>query len=261
MLKGLRALGSVAGLRTSGGFNPASLFVFGEQGLWLDPSDITTLFQDSAGTTPVTAAGQSVGLIKDKSGRGNHAIQATGALRPTYVVNSGIAGIQFNGSTQFIQTGTITPGTDKAQLFAGLRKLSDAARGTAFILFAAGGRLNLDAPSAALNNYTAVAGGSAVQGATSGVITSPHIDVVSIADDITTSNLVLRVNGAQVASNATSQGTGNFPAATMTIGSNTAGANPFNGILTSLIVRFGPNMAADRVVTVERYVNSKTLAY
>ena len=41
------------------------------------------LFQDSAGTTPVTALGQSVGRILDKSGKGNHAIQATSASRPT----------------------------------------------------------------------------------------------------------------------------------------------------------------------------------
>jgi len=41
-----------------------------------------TMFQDSAGTTPVTADGQPVGKILDKSGRGNHASQATAASRP-----------------------------------------------------------------------------------------------------------------------------------------------------------------------------------
>jgi len=43
------------------------LFKDGSQGVWYDPSDLTTLFQDSAGTTPVTALEQSVGLILDKS--------------------------------------------------------------------------------------------------------------------------------------------------------------------------------------------------
>jgi hypothetical protein len=43
------------------------LFATGEQGAWYDPSDLTTLFQDSAGTTPVTAAAQQVGLALDKS--------------------------------------------------------------------------------------------------------------------------------------------------------------------------------------------------
>jgi len=51
----------------SGGFDPASLFAGGIAGAWYDPSDIDTLFQDSAGTTSVTASGQPVGLMLDKS--------------------------------------------------------------------------------------------------------------------------------------------------------------------------------------------------
>jgi len=43
-----------------------SIFRSGEQGIWLDPSDFSTLFQDAAGTTPVTAVGQPVGLALDK---------------------------------------------------------------------------------------------------------------------------------------------------------------------------------------------------
>ena len=64
-------------------FTPALLFASGEQGVWYDPSDISTLFQDSAGTTPVTAVEQPVGRMLDLSGRGNHATQATSAARPT----------------------------------------------------------------------------------------------------------------------------------------------------------------------------------
>ena len=48
-------------------FSPSDLFAAGEQGAWYDPSDLTTMFQDRAGTTPVTADGQTVGLILDKS--------------------------------------------------------------------------------------------------------------------------------------------------------------------------------------------------
>lgn len=65
-------------------FSPLSLFANGEQGAWYDPSDTTTLFQDSAGTTPVTASGQPVGLMLDKSGRGHHATQPTAGSRPIY---------------------------------------------------------------------------------------------------------------------------------------------------------------------------------
>ena len=48
-------------------FYPLSLFANGEPGFWLDPSDFTTMFTDAAGTTPVTAVEQPVGLILDKS--------------------------------------------------------------------------------------------------------------------------------------------------------------------------------------------------
>ena len=43
------------------------LFSNNEQGFFYDPNDLSTMFQDAAGTTPVTAAGQPVGLILDKS--------------------------------------------------------------------------------------------------------------------------------------------------------------------------------------------------
>lgn len=47
----------------------SELSLFGN-GLWYVPSDITTLTQDAAGTTPVTAATQAVGLALDKSKSG-----------------------------------------------------------------------------------------------------------------------------------------------------------------------------------------------
>jgi hypothetical protein len=62
---------------------PAALFFAGEQGAWYDPSDFSTMFQDTAGSTPVTAVEQPVGRINDKSGRGNNATQGTAAARPT----------------------------------------------------------------------------------------------------------------------------------------------------------------------------------
>jgi hypothetical protein len=46
-----------------------------------NPNDLSTLYQDSAGTIPVTAMEQFVGKMVDKSGEGNHAIQPTDAKR------------------------------------------------------------------------------------------------------------------------------------------------------------------------------------
>ena len=48
-------------------FEPQVLFQSNEPGFWYDPSDLSSMYQDSAGTTPVTAVEQAVGLILDKS--------------------------------------------------------------------------------------------------------------------------------------------------------------------------------------------------
>lgn len=60
---------------------PAPLFAGGVAGAWYDPSDLSSMWQDSAGTTPA-AVDQPVGKILDKSGNGHHATQATAGWRP-----------------------------------------------------------------------------------------------------------------------------------------------------------------------------------
>ena len=55
-----------------------------DQGFFYDPSDLSTMFQDAAGTIPVTAAAQPIGLIRDKSGRNNHASSTTSSRRPIF---------------------------------------------------------------------------------------------------------------------------------------------------------------------------------
>jgi len=69
---------------SGGSFDPTSLFAGGQEGVLLEAFDIGTLFQVSDGTTPVTVATDPIGYVGDKSGRGNHATQATAAARPTY---------------------------------------------------------------------------------------------------------------------------------------------------------------------------------
>jgi surface protein len=84
-------LGAAQGIRLSaapeGGVTPAwsplLLFLGGEQGAWYDPSDLSTLFQDASGTTPVTAIGQPVARMLDLSGNDNHALPTNATLRQT----------------------------------------------------------------------------------------------------------------------------------------------------------------------------------
>lgn len=51
-------------------------------GLWYDLRDLSTLYQDSTGTTPVTGVEQPLGLVLDKSGNGYNGSQPTSTARP-----------------------------------------------------------------------------------------------------------------------------------------------------------------------------------
>lgn len=434
--------------RFLGGFSPASLFAASEPGAWYDPSDLTTMFQDSAGTTPVTATGQTVGRILDKSGRGNHATQSVLASRPIYGIeplggrrnfarytqqfdnaawagantggtgvapvitpdaalapdgtmtadrivfslgggtttadvsrrrqtttaadgisgtgtfsfwarttdgvssvnllresSDGFAGNQitvtgswqrfaitsatytagssiglglrggqtpampntadilvwgaqletgstatayqrvtdqwnvteagvpsvsylaFDGTDDFLVTPTITPGTNKVQVFAGVRKLSDAATGvvaeTSASIGANNGAFVLSAPDSPATNLLGFASrGTATRAAQATSTFSAPVTVVQTGiGDIAADTSVLRVNGSGVASNTGDQGTGNYLAYPLYIGRRGGTSLPLNGRIYSLIVRFGANLTADQISQTETWVNSKTGAY
>jgi hypothetical protein len=55
--------------------------------LWIDFSDISTLYQDSLKATPVTSDGDVIGAAEDKSGNGNDATQGTSPNKPVYKAN------------------------------------------------------------------------------------------------------------------------------------------------------------------------------
>jgi len=73
------------------------LFLANEQGAWYDPSDLSTLFQDAVGTIPVTADGDPVGLMLDKSGNGNHSSQSVSGRRSVYRTNGVLHWLEPNG--------------------------------------------------------------------------------------------------------------------------------------------------------------------
>lgn len=111
-------------------FSPLSLFANGSQGAWYDPSDITTLFQDAAGTTPVTTVGQTVKRWNDKSGNANH-LSNTASNWTYQIDSSGNPYVQTDGS-QFLAlasgtnwtwtTGTATLALEIKPSTAGLSK-------------------------------------------------------------------------------------------------------------------------------------------
>jgi hypothetical protein len=102
-------MGIIAASRLRDGAFPTNLFRNGQRGAFYDPSDLSTLFQDSSGNTPVTSDGDPVGLMLDKSGNYNHAFQTDNTSRPVYKTDGNLHWIFGDGSNHFLITDEIAP--------------------------------------------------------------------------------------------------------------------------------------------------------
>ena len=77
-------------------WTPKILFSASEVGAWYDPSDPTTVWQNSARTVPALVD-DLIGAIDDKSGNGHHALQFVTAKRPILRTSGGLWYLDFDG--------------------------------------------------------------------------------------------------------------------------------------------------------------------
>jgi hypothetical protein len=239
----------------------------GENKSFLVAATATTMYL--AFSLPSTSSGStgSIGNVSVKSAYGNHATQATSTQRPTYQVDgTGRPYLLFDGVDDGMVTGTITPAINKVQVFAGVRKLSDAAIGFIVELSAAvssnNGSFWLGGPlGAGLGNYDFASKGTTNQRDSVYTYAAPITSVLTGIGDISAPLSNLRVNGSDPAANTGNQGTGNYLAYPLYIGRRGGTTNPFNGRIYSMIVRFGSNLDTDQITSAEGWVNSKTGAY
>lgn len=249
---------------------PSLLFSAMEQGVWYDPSDLSTLFQDSAGATPVTAVGQPVGRILDKSGRGNHAAQATAAARPVLQQDAnGKYYLAFDGVDDSLATAAINfTATDKmTSIFGALHANTSVA-----FIYSGGNTDSLGTSSTEVTvrdvvstDVTGRTGNSAKSHRRfTALYNAPYVAAIQfdISQPTTASEQVGRINGsASTGSDViTANDTGNFASAPLVLGARGGGNFPLNGRIYSLIVR-GALSDAAQIAAAEAYVNSKTGAY
>jgi hypothetical protein len=265
--------GSNYRLKGTGNFSlaittPLSLFAASEKGVWFDPSDITTLFQDSAGTTPVTAAGQPVGRMLDKSGNGAHATQATAGARPTYQIDQyGWPYLSFNGSSSFMATSAINlTGTDKLTATIGL--LVNPNKITAGTAVCTGGDPNatngtflIGAPSSGADHSFYLRGSSTLLARVPNQVIGD--DVLTGVFDISAATkeleLIPRLNSVQstnISWTGTTAGTGSFGNQPLYIGALGGSGVYFQGNIYQVIVR-GALSTADQIYQTEAWTNFK----
>jgi hypothetical protein len=214
------------------------------------------------------------------SGTVNDAQLELGAARTTYqtVTNDGYnvteAGVTslpclfFDGVNDFLVTPTITPGIDKAQVFAGVRKLSDGATGivveSSEIVDTNAGSFFVSAPHTTTIRYATLSRGSAafsnllLADTSSSSFNAPVSNVVRANYDIAGDTTVFAINGSIVETVTANQGTGNYLAYPLYIGRRGGASLSLNGNIYSLIVRFGTNLDAGTITSTETWVAGKT---
>lgn len=250
------------------------LFAAGEQGAWYDPSDMSTMFQDVAGTAPVTQVGQAVALIRDKSGRGNHASQSVAASRPIFQVDEFVRPyLNFDGvDDRLVATGTanlfkflhdntgatVWAGTKAsgAAVYHALTSTTNSGSG-----ISTGWQLTQDDRTSGLVvNIIGNGSGSLFVNQQSAVAPSSAARVYSVQNSAGIHSLSL--NGAVLSGSAGEVGVASTADSSysLTIGASGAGTLPFAGRFYSLIVRGVVSTPADLAFG-ETYVNSKTGAF
>jgi hypothetical protein len=247
-------------------WSPSALFTSGEQGAWYDPSDLSTMFQDRAGTTPVTADGQTVGKILDKSGRGNHATAPSDAARMLYKTDGTYHWLLADGVNDTLDTSAIDlSSTNKAYAIIGIR--NNDASGFDGIYQQGGTTLG------AMFSYTngnlvtsriAGATGDSAYDSAVGSVGAATNRVQTTAMDLSggtiEASLSFRVNAAtsMSATSGAIPGGGNFKNDVLSIGTATGvflGGNLYSFILV------GKTLSTPDRDSTETWVNSKTGAY
>jgi hypothetical protein len=86
--------------------------------LWLDGADVSTMFQNTAGTLPVRSTGSTVALWRDKSVSANHASNTTAQPTVLFGAQNGFNVVNFNGAQYLtLSTATLPTGATQCTFF------------------------------------------------------------------------------------------------------------------------------------------------
>lgn len=218
-----------------------------------------------------SAVGASLGNIYNWGAQLDVGSTATAYQRVTTQYDVTEAGVptvhyvQFDGIDDGYVTPTITPNTDKVQVFAGVRKANALSALVAELSANAGtntGGFYLAAPATTgQNRVNFLSRGSAFAVSLANHAGFPLTAVLTGLGDISGDFSRVSVNGVAGEVDATDQGAGNYLAYPLYIGRRGGTTLTFNGRIYSLIVRFGPNITNSLMAQIERWVNQRTGAY
>lgn len=223
--------------------------------LWLDMSDISTLFQDAAGSTPVAADNDAIARRVDKSGNARHWTTSTSGFRPLYKT-----------SIQNTRPGCLWDGTNDALNFATGLAAASMVNSTLYVVARPTGGGGNDF---IFSMTTAMSGGAYAfrYNALKPEIVKANLAVIATATNAvsnTTGSLTcVQYDGTNYSfrTNRTANGSGtsanSFTAATTTLGAQDGDSGQcFSGYDHEILVFYSQHSAATRTLF-ENYLANK----
>ena len=253
-------------LKTAASWTPAVPFAAGAKGVWYDPSDLATLFQDSAGTIAVTAAGDPVGKMLDKSGLGYHLTQSDSAKRPVLQNDGANYYLSFDGFDDCLFTSAQVDlsATNELTQVVGLRKTRNQ---NAEVVYEHSNAANWMADGSCIFACTWTSGGDLEPGVCKTAYYQPSLPVGVAATAVVTQTAKISPstqatwkNGSQALSASNTLGTGNMRSAKLYVGLRAGPAFPFQGRLYQLAI-WDRLSDSTTLAKIDAWCNSKTGAY
>jgi hypothetical protein len=226
-----RSLTALAVGEAVSGFTPADLFGPSDPGGLYNIQLLSTLFQDSAGTTPAVVDGP-VGRVNDISGNDNHLTQTTDTARPTLRQDAGTGRYYLAADgDDFLSTGNIDlTGTDEATWSVAanlnLASANEIVMETGLNSFSTDGTLGIGVTT---SNYVAARARGTTYRAVSTATDADNTAFGFVARAKISDPLVQFASTFGANSIALSLGTGNFVNEELNIGARVGGLLPVTG--------------------------------
>jgi hypothetical protein len=233
---------------------------------WFDASDISTLYQDTAQTIPVTADGDPVGFMADKSGNNLFVTQSTAGSRPTYRTSGGLHWLEFDGSADYLAN--VAPAlrvVGDLTLVVGVLKVTAAAFGPFISCQTNAGTINQyefrasNAGTATVATNFVGANGSTSEAETCVLLTQDAAAVLTAARTVgsTVATTVNETGLADTDSDAHTMIPTSNDSSEFRLGSRKGSANFLNGRIYQALV-FGRLLTAAEKTALIAYVAEKT---
>lgn len=230
---------------------------------WNDIYDMSTMYQDIAGTTPVTASGDPVGRIIDASGNAYVFVASLDARRPTWNTDGTYCWLDFDGTDDCLFSNAAIDMTATNDVSICMGVTGDVNTFGVIAELSTNNNTNNGSwglyRGATSQCYTMSARGTVAPTAAKVAVSTTHAavttdTVIGIAPIDAVNRII--VEGAETVATDANKGTGNYGTYVMYLGARGNASDRFNG---KVYTSFGTNtiMTAGEITQVRAYIDAR----